>query len=170
MLRIIEISTAEHLATERAKEVASADYLYILKHNNTFMLVDNGVAHYMNSIITCTGDEYDAITTPDQNILYLVNRATGGVNNYMVYFKGELISSKDSNTVNGHTVESDVPAGAVFTDTIYDDSAILAAIEELQTLMPVVEDLQADSHTHTNKTVLDKISESTVCNHLYNGQ
>lgn len=30
----------------------------------------------------------------------------------------------DAQTVNGHTVESDVPFGAVFTDTVYDDSAI----------------------------------------------
>lgn len=30
----------------------------------------------------------------------------------------------NSSTVNGHTVKSDVPAGAKFTDTIYDDTAL----------------------------------------------
>lgn len=31
--------------------------------------------------------------------------------------------------VNGHTVESDVPKDAVFTDTVYDDSKVKAAIK-----------------------------------------
>lgn len=33
-------------------------------------------------------------------------------------------------TVNHHTVNADVPAGAAFTDTIYDDTAILGALDE----------------------------------------
>nr|DAG31489.1 MAG TPA: hypothetical protein [Caudoviricetes sp.] len=32
--------------------------------------------------------------------------------------------------VNSHTVESDVPAGAVFTDTVYDDTEIKKTVEE----------------------------------------
>lgn len=36
----------------------------------------------------------------------------------------------DASTVNGHTVEADVPFGAVFTDTIYNDSAIRAELDE----------------------------------------
>ena len=34
-------------------------------------------------------------------------------------------------TVNGHTVESDVPVDAKFTDTVYDDTALKGSIEEL---------------------------------------
>ena len=34
--------------------------------------------------------------------------------------------------VNGHTVEADVPANAVFTDTVYDDTAVLASIDSLE--------------------------------------
>ena len=36
----------------------------------------------------------------------------------------------DAQTVNGHTVDADVPADAVFTDTIYDDSAIRDEIDD----------------------------------------
>jgi len=35
----------------------------------------------------------------------------------------------DAQTVNGHTVESDVPIGAVFTDTVYDDTALQTQID-----------------------------------------
>lgn len=34
----------------------------------------------------------------------------------------------NADTINGHTVECDVPANAKFTDTVYDDSAIKAGI------------------------------------------
>ena len=37
----------------------------------------------------------------------------------------------NSDTVNNHTVKSDVPENAVFTDTIYDDTAVKESIEEL---------------------------------------
>lgn len=37
--------------------------------------------------------------------------------------------SSDAETVNGHTVESDVPADAVFTDTVYDDTEIRTELE-----------------------------------------
>jgi hypothetical protein len=38
----------------------------------------------------------------------------------------------DAEKVNGHTVDSDVPAGAKFTDTVYDDTAIKKDITSLQ--------------------------------------
>ena len=34
----------------------------------------------------------------------------------------------NADTVNGHTVECDVPADAKFTDTIYNDSALKATV------------------------------------------
>ena len=37
----------------------------------------------------------------------------------------------NSDTVNNHTVKSDVPENAVFTDTVYDDTALKGSIEEL---------------------------------------
>ena len=37
----------------------------------------------------------------------------------------------NSSTVNGHTVKSDVPENAVFTDTVYDDTEVKESITEL---------------------------------------
>lgn len=43
-------------------------------------------------------------------------------------------------TVNGHIVESDVPENAVFTDTIYDDSAIKGRLSDIEnTYLPKTE-------------------------------
>lgn len=38
----------------------------------------------------------------------------------------------DAERVNGHTVDSDVPAGAKFTDTVYDDTEVKNSITNLQ--------------------------------------
>lgn len=40
----------------------------------------------------------------------------------------------DADTVNGHTVECDVPANAKFTDTIYDDTELKEEIKSLGSL------------------------------------
>lgn len=39
---------------------------------------------------------------------------------------------KEAETVNGHTVNSDVPANAVFTDTVYDDTKVREDIGQLK--------------------------------------
>lgn len=39
----------------------------------------------------------------------------------------------NADTVNGHTVEIDVPSGAVFTDTVYDDKDISDRVTDLET-------------------------------------
>ena len=45
----------------------------------------------------------------------------------------ELVTSNiDADTVTGNTVETDVPAGAVFTDTVYDDTALAARVTALE--------------------------------------
>ncbi len=36
----------------------------------------------------------------------------------------------DAELANGHTVEADVPAGALFTDTVYNDSALQAEVDD----------------------------------------
>ena len=40
-------------------------------------------------------------------------------------------TASNSEKVNGHTVGSDVPSNAVFTDTVYDDSAVKASIQNI---------------------------------------
>ena len=42
-------------------------------------------------------------------------------------------------TVNNHTVKSDVPENAVFTDTIYDDTEVKGSIEELSSNLDTLE-------------------------------
>ena len=62
----------------------------------------------------------------DDNIQDIINGYIGsdeGIQALIETAVQEYLSSEiDANTVNGHTVNSDVPAGAVYTDHIYDDS------------------------------------------------
>ena len=44
----------------------------------------------------------------------------------------------NADTVNNHTVKSDVPVDAKFTDTIYDDTAVKGSIEELNESLSVI--------------------------------
>lgn len=58
----------------------------------------------------------------------------------------------NANTVNNHTVKSDVPENAVFTDTVYDDTEIKAEISK-----------KADkSYVDNNFATMDKVPESVV--------
>ncbi len=59
----------------------------------------------------------------------------------------DITAGSDAQTVNGHTVESDVPVDLSIT----------------------LSDLQTDSHTHSNKVVLDKIDEDINGYMVYNG-
>ena len=72
----------------------------------------------------------------------------------------DVTSDTDATTVNGHTIESDVPDNAIFTDTVYDDSAITQRVS----------DLEGTEHTHSNKVNIDKIGEDTNGNLTYNGE
>lgn len=57
--------------------------------------------------------------------------------------------------VNSHTVESDVPSGAVFTDTVYDDTDIKKEISDLSsaTMKTIVYDTDGDGTVDNAKTV-----------------
>ena len=45
----------------------------------------------------------------------------------------------NSTTVNGHTVKSDVPENAKFTDTVYDDTEVKESIDELNSNLDALE-------------------------------
>ena len=54
----------------------------------------------------------------------------------------------DADTINNHTVDSDVPADAVFTDTVYDDTNIRAEIAnkaDITSIPSKVSELENDS-------------------------
>ena len=69
-------------------------------------------------------------------ISYIVRAGKGGViESLSSIITSSNISSQSVNsaaTVNGHTVNSDVPANAKFTDTIYDDTEIKKSINDIE--------------------------------------
>ncbi len=58
----------------------------------------------------------------------------------------------NAQTVNGHTIESDVPSNAVFTDTIYDDAALANRVQTIE------DDTVTKAHTHANAVALNSVS------------
>ena len=86
------------------------------------------------------------------------------------YVDTELAKKADTDhthtTVNGHTVESDVPVDAKFTDTIYDDTDIKAEISkkaDITSIPSKVSELTNDSNYQTaeqvNSTVTTEIAK-----------
>ena len=76
------------------------------------------------------------------------------------YVDTELLKKADTDhthtTVNGHTVESDVPVDAKFTDTVYDDTNIkteIAKKADTTSIPSKVSDLENDSKYQTESNV-----------------
>ena len=64
-------------------------------------------------------------------------------------------------TVNGHTVESDVPADAKFTDTVYDDTEVKAEIAkkaDITSIPSKISELANDSNYQTAEQVNDTVT------------
>ena len=98
--------------------------------------------------------------------------------------KGKSDVDHTHTTVNGHTVESDVPVDAKFTDTVYDDTALKELIDTKLGSYATNESVETHtsnndihvttdektswnnaataSHTHDNKSVLDGITEEKL--------
>lgn len=66
----------------------------------------------------------------------------------------------NSNTVNNHTVESNVPVDAKFTDTVYDDTEVKGSIAELSSSLDTLE----YGDTHGGKNIWDEQWENGVYN------
>lgn len=89
-------------------------------------------------------------------------------------FKGEYPTSKensyviqslsDSLTVNGHSVESNVPANAKFTDTVYDDTALQAKVTSVENQIDGFLSLDSTVVVNTGKfkRSIDNRIETTV--------
>lgn len=104
MLKIIEVENSKDLSVNRQHENVAHDYLYILKYNNTFLIINDGVPHYMNSIIKCTKKEYDALAEIDNELLYMVSTTVNNVVSYTMYYGGVAVSgsggTSDSSSSN----------------------------------------------------------------------
>ena len=81
------------------------------------------------------------------------------------YVDTELAKKADTDhthtTVNGHTVESDVPVDAKFTDTIYDDTDIKAEIAkkaDITSIPSKISELANDSNYQTAEQVNDTVT------------
>lgn len=103
--------------SELAKVATSNDYNDL---DNLPQIPDvSGIKTYTNVL------QDSENTAPTSKALY---DAVSGINS-------ELAKKANTNhthtTVNGHTVESDVPVDAKFTDTVYDDTEVKNSIEEL---------------------------------------
>lgn len=73
----------------------------------------------------------------------------------------------DAATVNGRGVESNVPSNALFTDTVYDDSSVLASLGDLETGKVdrvTGKGLSANDFTDTLKNKLDGIESGAEKN------
>lgn len=77
----------------------------------------------------------------------------------------------DAATVNGHTVDEDVPTGAVFTDTIYDDTSIRSEIDAKADASDVAANYatkrELQSVTNGTPLVADSISDMTDTTKVY---
>ena len=124
-----QIANAEHLKREivtvlPSDEEASDNIIYMLKIESTtgndkyqeYMKIDGTVQMVGDASVDLT----DYAKTAD---IPTTLPADGG----------------NSNTVNNHTVESDVPTDAVFTDTIYDDTEVKRSIDELSSNLDTLE-------------------------------
>ena len=81
------------------------------------------------------------------------------------YLDTEIAKKADTDhthtTVNGHTVESNVPADAKFTDTVYDDTEVKAEIAkkaDITSIPSKVSELTNDSNYQTAEQVNDTVT------------
>lgn len=149
---------------------------------HAYLLCKNGWSVVQLSIVKraqCTQDfdETYVTTEPSGTLVWSLLDNRGSVQKN----KGGTISASidgDAATVNGHTVDADVPVGAVFTDTIYDDTVIKADIElkantadvastyttktEAQQITSMIESIANGS-----PLVADDISEMTDTSRIY---
>jgi len=105
-----------------------------------------------DQILPTSGVDFDPVGT-DNSDNNAVNTLYSGLQAAV-----DLNTAKVTN-VDHPLVETAVPVGAVFTDTVYNDTAIQAEVDLNTT----------DRHTHLNKTTLDKFGENVGGLPTYNG-
>ena len=123
-----QISSADHLKREIVTEIPSPE----TADKNTI---------YMLKIESATGeDKYKEYLLID-GTLQCIGDTSVDLTDYAK--KTEIPTELPANggnysTVNGHTVNTDVPENAVFTDTIYDDTDVKEEINEINSNLGVI--------------------------------
>ena len=75
-------------------------------------------------------------------------------------------SANSASTVNGHTVNSDVPSGAKFTDTVYDDTGIQNEINTLKKSVSDGKSTVANAITAKGVTTATDATFATMANNI----
>lgn len=96
-------------------------------------------------------------TTPSGTLVWSFQDDTNIQINYNGIISADI--DGDAQTVNGHTVDTDVPYGAVFTDTIYDDSTVVSEIDSLRS--------QIAGLAEGSPLVASSVSEMTDTTRIY---
>ena len=145
-----QISSADHLKREIVTEIPSPE----TADKNTI---------YMLKIESATGnDKYREYLLIDGTV-QCVGDTSVDLTDYAK--KTEIPTSLpadggNADTVNNHTVKSDVPENAVFTDTIYDDTEVKRSIAELNSNLDIVKTLLNDKFVWTNQKIVLKMDKT----------
>ena len=120
-------------------DIVSADYIYLLSNGSNYdlyVLVDGTATKVGDTNINLseyvkTTDLADYMKTADADGKFATITTVDGKAD-----KSEIpitlpANGGNADTVNNHTVKSDVPENAVFTDTVYDDTEVNAKLGEL---------------------------------------
>ena len=117
-----QISSADHLRREIVTEIptsetADKNTIYMLKIES--VIGNDKYREYLliDGTVQCVGDTSVDLTDYAKKTEIPTELPANGGN---------------SSTVNGHTVNSDVPANAVFTDTVYDDTEVKEDVDTLK--------------------------------------
>lgn len=100
---------------ECSTAIKGPDYVHLLDANGLLIASFHGVADF--SAFTLSEGEWTNITDYDGFNIAVV-APDGTVKKSSKTFE-DVLQGVDAATVNGHTVEKDVPADAQFTDTVY---------------------------------------------------
>jgi hypothetical protein len=107
--------------------------------------------------LTDTPDDYTGqagkvpvVNSTEDGLIFSSTGGGSGDMNKATYDTNDSGVVDDAEKVNGLTVETAVPTGALFTDTVYDDTAIQDEVD-LNT---------AARHSHSNKTAIDKVIDN----------
>ena len=124
-----QISSVDHLKREIVTEIPSPETadkntIYMLKIESA--MGDDKYREYLliDGTVQCIGDTSVDLTDYAKKTEIPTELPANGGN---------------SLTVNGHTVETNVPADAVFTDTVYDDTEVKGSIAELNSNLDTLE-------------------------------
>lgn len=128
--------------------------------------INNNVANLANYYTkTEVGDFSQLLTTHKDSLVNAINDVASSSGNgdmlKTVYDQNDNGIVDNAEKVNNHTVEKDVPSNAVFTDTIYDDTAIQAAIAA----KPDMSDIPTKTSDLTNDSdFIDQTDLNTALN------